>query len=164
MLNSYEIGVFGERQARKYLRRKGYKILAVNYKTVFGELDIIATKGSEVIFCEVKTRGESSFGAPIEFVNDEKVMRIKRTAAYFLKSYKVTLQPRIDVIEVYTKMKNTSNTYYWTGSGTLFASADKKIVAYNNQTTYVRCVYDEWYWGSEQLTNKTTFTWGDMPR
>lgn len=59
---------------------------------------------------------------------------------------------------------DTSNTYYWTGSGTLFASADKKIVAYNNQSTYVRCVYDEWYWGSEQLSNKTTFTWGDMPR
>ncbi len=59
---------------------------------------------------------------------------------------------------------DTSNTYYWTGSGTLFASADKEIVEYNNQTTYVRCVYDEWYWGSEQLTNKTTFTWGDMPR
>lgn len=59
---------------------------------------------------------------------------------------------------------DTSNTYYWTGSGTLFASADKKIVAHDRQTTYVRCVYDEWYWGSEQLTNKTTFTWGDMPR
>lgn len=57
-----------------------------------------------------------------------------------------------------------SNTYYWTGSQTTFGSYDKKI--HNDQSTaYVRCVYDDWYWGSNQVNGAiTTFTWGDQPR
>lgn len=58
----------------------------------------------------------------------------------------------------------TSNTHYWTGSGTTFGSYDKEIHDTQN-SAYVRCVYDDWYWGSNQVNEAIrVFTWGDQPR
>lgn len=104
-MNSVSVGALGERACVKYLRRRFYKIAATDFKTVFGEIDIIAYKGKTIVFAEVKTRGENSRGAPREAVNSEKLYRIRKTAEYFMKSYKVSLQPRLDVFEVYIKSR-----------------------------------------------------------
>lgn len=60
-----------------------------------------------------------------------------------------------------------SSTPYWSANG-LVSVAGNNVTVDNNPwsttTAYVRCVYDEWYWGSETIINKTTFTWGDRPR
>lgn len=103
-MNSYEIGVIGEKASVEYLKKNKYKIVTTNFKTTFGEIDIIATKGKEIVFFEVKTRSSTSFGLPIEFVNSEKLRKITQTIRFFMNYYKVTLQPRIDVIEVYAKL------------------------------------------------------------
>lgn len=55
---------------------------------------------------------------------------------------------------------------YWAAQGGFryTINGNTATVTERSDGNYVRCVYDEWYWGSEQLSNKTTFTWGDMPR
>ncbi|PMP68669.1 MAG: YraN family protein [Thermodesulfobacterium geofontis] len=79
-----EKGAKAEESAAEYLQSKGYKILERNYKTAFGEIDIIAKKKNSLIFVEVK----SEFGKE-EFLAEEKVdfkkrEKILKSAEYFL--------------------------------------------------------------------------------
>lgn len=60
------LGRTGEVKAEKFLKKLGYKILAKNYKTVVGEIDIIAKDGDTVVFVEVKTRTNEKYGAPLK--------------------------------------------------------------------------------------------------
>lgn len=56
---------------------------------------------------------------------------------------------------------------YWSANGLVYVEGNYVSVSSNPSsgiTAHVRCVYDEWYWGSETIINKTTFTWGDRPR
>lgn len=94
-------GPWGELQAVDYLRRKKYAILGCNYRTRFGEIDIIAQDRSYVIFVEVKLRKSDRFGEAREFVNHDKQERIKTTAAQWLQENPNRRQPRFDVIEIY---------------------------------------------------------------
>lgn len=103
-MNTYDIGVFGEEQAAKYLKKRKYKIVTRNFKTIFGEVDIVARNKKEIVFVEVKTRSSKSFATPAEFVDNEKISRITRVAEFFIKHYKCQLSPRIDVIEVYISL------------------------------------------------------------
>lgn len=96
-------GVLGEMQAVKYLRKKKYKIIDTNYRTRFGEIDIICEYENFIVFAEVKTRSENSIAQPMEFVDDKKQKNIINTASIYLASHKTDLQPRFDVIEVFWK-------------------------------------------------------------
>ena len=109
-MNTYDIGVFGEEQAAKYLKKRKYKIVTRNFKTIFGEVDIIARNKKEIVFVEVKTRSSKSFATPAEFVDNEKISRITRVAEFFIKHYKCQLSPRIDVIEVYISLTGDKYT------------------------------------------------------
>ena len=95
------LGQFGEERAARYLRQKGYRILARNYRCRMGEIDIIACRGDYVAFVEVKLRKDDSFAAAREFVTRAKQQRILRTAGLWLSQHETELQPRFDVIEVY---------------------------------------------------------------
>lgn len=55
-MDRQQLGPLGERACAQVLRKKGYRILDVNYRTRFGEIDIIAEKKPYIIFVEVKTR------------------------------------------------------------------------------------------------------------
>jgi len=109
-MTTYDIGVFGEEQAAKYLKKRKYKIVTRNFKTIFGEVDIIARNKKEIVFVEVKTRSSKSFATPAEFVDNEKISRITRVAEFFIKHYKCQLSPRIDVIEVYISITGDKYT------------------------------------------------------
>jgi putative endonuclease len=86
------------------LRKKGYKVLARNYHSRFGEIDIVAKKEKSIIFVEVKTRSSSQFGTPREAVNYFKLQKMIKTAHIFMKVYKLDGQPfQFDVIEVIGK-------------------------------------------------------------
>jgi len=85
MLNKKEIGKLGENIAVKYLKKKGYKILARNFEKridslKFGEIDIIAQKDETIVFCEIKTKGFF----PEQKINFKKIKRIARTAEIWL--------------------------------------------------------------------------------
>lgn len=96
-------GAAGEVIAARFLRNKGYAILAANVHSRFGEIDIIAADPPYIAFVEVKTRSEDSLYAPREAVTQGKQARILRTAALYLQQHPADLQPRFDVIEVITR-------------------------------------------------------------
>ena len=96
-----DTGRWGEEQAARYLRRKGYRILERNYSCRLGEIDIIAGHGSFVIFAEVKLRKNADFAEAREFVTSAKQRRIISTAMLWMQSEGCELQPRFDVIEIY---------------------------------------------------------------
>ncbi len=95
-------GAAGEIMAARFLREKGYTILASGYRSRFGEIDIIARDRSYIVFVEVKTRSENTYALPREAVTVQKQRRLLQTAALYLKSNPCRLQPRFDVVEVWT--------------------------------------------------------------
>ena len=94
-------GAWGEAIAAKYLQSKRYKIVAMNYRSRFGELDIVAQNRKYLVFVEVKTRKSARFAAAAEFVDTYKQERLRTTAELFLSENPTKLQPRFDVIEIY---------------------------------------------------------------
>ena len=62
----------------------GYQVVDRNWRCPEGELDIVAVKGSTVVFCEVKARSGTLFGVPAEAVGRAKQLRIRRLAARWL--------------------------------------------------------------------------------
>ena len=98
---SRERGRRGERIAARYLERDGYTILARNYRSRFGEIDLIARKAGLLVFCEVKTRKNDHFCTAMEAVDRHKQQRIILTAGQFLSELGEEPVSRFDVIEVY---------------------------------------------------------------
>ena len=95
------LGPWGEALAAEYLRKKGCRIEAMNYRTRLGEIDIIAANRWYLIFCEVKLRKTADFAAAREFVDARKQQRLRTTALVYLSQHETNLQPRFDVIEIY---------------------------------------------------------------
>ena len=96
------LGRWGESLAAAYLQKKRYKITAANYRSRFGEIDLIAENRKFLVFVEVKLRKSAAFAQAREFVDHRKQEKLKQTAALFLsQNAENTKQPRFDVIEVY---------------------------------------------------------------
>ena len=93
-------GAVGEDAAADYLAAKGYRIVERNYRTRFGEIDIIAESGQYILFTEIKTRQKDSMVSPFEAVTPAKQRRITKTALLYLQTHRVSLQPRFDVIGI----------------------------------------------------------------
>lgn len=94
-------GTGGEDMAVKYLLSKGYKILARNYTTKIGELDIVAKDKGTIVFVEVKTRKSDFFGLPREAVTYTKQRKIRMVATQYLKVHGGINQAcRFDVIDI----------------------------------------------------------------
>lgn len=102
------IGKYGESIARDFLINNGYKILDMNYRNRYGEIDIISIKNDIIIFCEVKSRYTNSFGNPIEAVTYYKQKQIiKLSEMYLLYKKYNNYNVRYDVIEVnFNKLNN----------------------------------------------------------
>ncbi|MCL2508276.1 MAG: YraN family protein [Oscillospiraceae bacterium] len=94
-------GAWGEIFAARYLRDQGYDIAAANYRSRFGEIDIVASDGRCLVFIEVKARSDGMIAAPGESVDLRKQKKISATAADFLSKHPTELYARFDVIEVY---------------------------------------------------------------
>lgn len=98
------IGNEGEDMAVNFLMDLDYEIIERNYKIYFGEIDVIAKVGEILAFVEVKKRSEIDYGYAFEAVNKEKQRKIKKCAEYYIMVNKLeNLQPRFDIIEVYSK-------------------------------------------------------------
>ena len=101
MTDTRQLGRFGEAVAAEYLRKKGYRLLGLNYRTRRGEIDLIASEGRYLVFAEVKLRKSSAFAQAREFVTPAKQRRVIAAAEDWLQKHPGTLQPRFDVLEVY---------------------------------------------------------------
>lgn len=97
------LGASGEKRAVKYLKKQGFRILKTNYKTPFGEADIVATDGEDLVFVEVKTRTDDRFSRPAEAVDAAKQKRYRDIARYYLSAVDLDLYVRFDVVEVLGK-------------------------------------------------------------
>lgn len=96
-----EIGILGEDYVCRYLKKNKYKILSRNFKTKFGEIDIIAGNDEYITFVEVKTRSVNYKYRPVYAVNKQKQLRIIRTAFLYLKKFPTDKFRRFDVVEVF---------------------------------------------------------------
>ena len=95
------LGKKGEKLVADYLKKQGCKIIKKNYRTPFGEADIIAKDGDELAFVEVKTRSSDLYGTPSEAVGREKRQRYYRIAEFYWLQTKEEPNARFDVAEVY---------------------------------------------------------------
>jgi putative endonuclease len=94
-------GKRGEAAAARYLRRRGYKILARGDRFGPGELDLVALDGKTIVFVEVKTRESALVAHPSDAVDADKQRRLTRMAVTFLKRYGLLECPaRFDVIAI----------------------------------------------------------------
>jgi len=95
------LGKKGERLVEQYLKKQGCKILKRNYRTPFGEADLIVEDGEEIAFVEVKTRQSTAYGTPAEAVGKEKQKRYVLIAKYYWTRTGEEPNARFDVAEVY---------------------------------------------------------------
>ncbi len=96
-----QIGNEGEELAAAYLESKGYTIVDRNYFFERAEVDIVAYDESCIVFVEVKLRSGTAFGAPEEFVTDEKAENIFKAAEAWIYERKMDGWPvRFDVIAI----------------------------------------------------------------
>ncbi len=99
------LGEVGEDHACRFLRSKGYKLVARNFRVAYGELDIVALKGDRVCFVEVKTRALDAVTTPLEAIGREKQKRLLRAAKAFLleRGAAGTVDFRFDAVAVWVK-------------------------------------------------------------
>ena len=94
-------GALGEKQAKKALKKQGYKILDTNYRCKLGEIDIIARDKDTIVFVEVRTKRTLEFGTPEESVNHAKQAKLIRLGKYYIQQQKLQDKFwRIDVVAV----------------------------------------------------------------
>jgi len=100
MTSKMQTGLHGEDLAADYLERKGYEIVERNFRYGKAEIDLVVKKGNWLVFVEVKTRSNSDFGFPEEFVDKEKEGNIFFAAEYYM--YKINWEGnvRYDIVSV----------------------------------------------------------------
>lgn len=79
-----QIGNRGEALAQDYLEKLGYRLLEKQWRTRYGEIDLIMRDGDEIVFVEVKLRSSSGYGRPEEMVSWDKAKRLSKTALYYM--------------------------------------------------------------------------------
>ena len=95
------LGRWGEDLAANYLRDKGFRLVAANWRCRFGEIDLIAEDGRYLCLVEVKLRRSAAYGSAAAFVDRRKQEKLRTAAMLYLSRHPTSLQPRFDVIEVY---------------------------------------------------------------
>lgn len=107
-ISAQQLGKWGEKLAAEFLVKQGYSILAENFYTPYGELDLIAEQVNQfnpdektIVFVEVKTRRSKSFGYPEDSVTPVKQEHLIAAAQYYLQEHPgLELDWRIDVIAI----------------------------------------------------------------
>ncbi len=94
-------GTEGENLAAAFLTKKGYRLLERNYRTSFGEIDMIAQEAETLVFVEVKARSTRGFGLPYEAVDRRKQGKMSRVALAYLSWKRIENCPcRFDVVSI----------------------------------------------------------------
>ncbi|MCM8822063.1 MAG: YraN family protein [Candidatus Omnitrophica bacterium] len=107
MGSAREKGSEGEEIAVRFLKANGYRILDRNYRTKYGEIDIVAQKKKVIVFVEVKTRLSNEFGSPAEAVDERKLSRIASVANQYIQKERLDdFSFRFEIVSV-TKQNNS---------------------------------------------------------
>jgi putative endonuclease len=94
------VGQAGEALAIEHLQRLGYAIVATNWRTRHGEIDVVARDGATVVIVEVRTRRGAGFGTAGESVGPQKRRRLVRMAEAYLQQHAPRADARIDVVTI----------------------------------------------------------------
>jgi len=92
------IGSEAESDAARFLEKKGLAIVARNYRTRFGEIDLVAREGETLVFVEVRLRSDGRFGGGAESVGPAKRRRIVSAALHYLAGVRPEPRCRFDVV------------------------------------------------------------------
>lgn len=112
MYVSHELGRIGENIIADYITKLGYKVVERNFACNQGEIDIVAKDKEELVFIEVKTRTDISYGEASEAVTDTKKRHLINSIKYYIYKQKLENQPiRIDVAEVYINKEKVKVNY-----------------------------------------------------
>ena len=103
-----DTGILGEKLARDFLTKQGYRIWETNYRCPEGEIDIVAQHKDYLVFIEVRTKKSLAFGSPQESITPAKMAKLRTTATHYRQSHR-NLPPlwRIDVVAVQLNQKGT---------------------------------------------------------
>ena len=111
-MNKYNIGMKGQKIAEEYLIKQDIKIISYNYRTKYGEIDLIALDGEYIVFIEVKYRSSLKYGSPAESVGFYKQQKIIKTALCYLCEHEYN-DIRFDIIEVLgDKINHIKNAFF----------------------------------------------------
>ena len=95
------LGLWGEEQAARYLKWRGYRIIETRYRCREGEIDLVAVRGGTLCFVEVKLRKNAALAEAREFVTPAKQRKVRTAALHYLMEHPTDRQPRFDVVKVY---------------------------------------------------------------
>ncbi len=94
-------GILGEKLAKDFLKKRGYRILETNFRCPEGEIDIVAKHKDFLVFVEVRTKTSREFGSPEESITPAKKERMRASAFYYRQTHhNLVLSWRIDVVAV----------------------------------------------------------------
>lgn len=100
-MNARNHGAAAEALARVWLKQHGYRVLESNYRCRLGEIDIICENRGTIVFVEVKSRTQTTFGTPAQAVNFSKQRRLRQTAQHYVIERQLESHPlRFDVISI----------------------------------------------------------------
>lgn len=95
------LGRLGERLAAAHLEARGYRMREANFRCRYGEIDLVAEDGQDLVFVEVKTRRGSAYGLPEEAVDARKARKLQDVACSYLEQHNLAeCSWRIDVVAV----------------------------------------------------------------
>ncbi len=95
------LGIRGEKIARRFLKRAGFRIIQANYTCPLGEIDIVAADEDVLVFVEVKTRRSDDESDPEEAVNWHKRRQVTKVARHFISQKNAhNMSARFDVVAV----------------------------------------------------------------
>jgi len=100
-MNRQEVGKLGEKAARKFLKKRGYRIREVGFRCPHGEIDIVAQQKNSLVFVEVRTKRSLDFGTPEESITQAKKQKLITLALTYTSTHQ-NLPPlwRIDVVAI----------------------------------------------------------------
>ncbi len=109
------LGRWGEKRCQRFLKRKGLKTLTRNFSCKTGEIDLIMVDTDRtIVFVEVRTRADETFGSAESSITFAKKTRLIRTAHYFLATHDIDDRPfRFDVITIVLGPKGTPQIRYY---------------------------------------------------
>jgi putative endonuclease len=101
------LGHIGETLAGAYLKNKGYAILERNWRTPYGEIDIVASKNEAIVFVEVKSRASPSLGPPEISITPRKAEHMHNAADYYIQQHpEINADWRIDLVTIQLQPNN----------------------------------------------------------
>ena len=101
MTHNQELGAKGENEAAEYLKQNGYEILTRNWRTKWGEIDIVAKQGEVMVFCEVKSIIKCGDFLAEDKITNKKLSQLRKLAQIYLSQKKIIDGPwQIDILAV----------------------------------------------------------------